>query len=418
MTNHSSPATHKLSLQSVTICIAACCIAALPSSAMSAYVFDGTTTVRLSVPTDDGWPGVTGYGGGVFTGTSRPATLFYAFNFPNVQGMAYNGYVSVNSGGYTRGVENCPARNCGNQTFGRIERFGGIANVQLWGSIGTWETASASITIGYGGDTDGGPGPPNKYDDDAATIYVPEGAGEATIEEGPNIATDTTGGYLTSTSSTAVVEEHGYSDYLAVISPPALSPTVPPGWSPGYFFSSSDIPFTHFLIPEALPGGDSEFTLIFGEYESHTLQAGVPFDFTAYASGGVTAFILKGFDADEGLLSDTAFPYEHRFRFAEQGATTIRHGLLLPGDYSLGGVVNEKDYSIWRAGFGAMGAHRADGNQDGVVNAADYVLWRKWQASAAPASGAGALASVPEPRAYYPVLLCCAVACASFRLPR
>jgi hypothetical protein len=143
----------------------------------------------------------------------------------------------------------------------------------------------------------------------------------------------------------------------------------------------------------------------------------VPFDFTQFVPGGVTSFLLSGFDSAEGLLSDTAFPYEHGFRFASQGFTTVRHGVLLPGDFSLGGVVNDNDYLIWRARFGFVGDHPTDGNQDGNVDAADYVVWRKSLAiTAGVGSASGASAGVPEPSTFF-LLLASGVVLRVFRRP-
>ena len=69
----------------------------------------------------------------------------------------------------------------------------------------------------------------------------------------------------------------------------------------------------------------------------------------------------------------------------------------LPGDYNSDGTVNTFDYDVWRAAFGAAGAHPADGNSNGVVDTADYAVWRE---HAVLAGGSGLFDSsviVPEP---------------------
>lgn len=50
----------------------------------------------------------------------------------------------------------------------------------------------------------------------------------------------------------------------------------------------------------------------------------------------------------------------------------------LPGDYNGDGVVNQPDFGVWSAAFGAAvtPGTGADGNGDGVVDAADYTVWR------------------------------------------
>jgi hypothetical protein len=103
-----------------------------------------------------------------------------------------------------------------------------------------------------------------------------------------------------------VVESHGYSDFVWAQADPSVTSPNPSTWNAAYGFQS-EIPITQFEIPDALPGGDSEFKIVFGQYESHTLQAGVPFVFTDYAPDGVTAFVVTGFNADEGLLAGEAF---------------------------------------------------------------------------------------------------------------
>jgi hypothetical protein len=67
--------------------------------------------------------------------------------------------------------------------------------------------------------------------------------------------------------------------------------------------------------------------------------------------------------------------YSRRIRFEQ---LEPRHILAyLPGDYNASGVVDNTDYNVWRAEFGAIFESPADGNGDGTVDAADYVVWRK-----------------------------------------
>jgi hypothetical protein len=71
----------------------------------------------------------------------------------------------------------------------------------------------------------------------------------------------------------------------------------------------------------------------------------------------------------------------------------------LVGDYDDDQVVDNLDYGIWLASFGAPAVpagQGADGNHNGVIDAADYVVWRK-----SVTAGSGALlaeaSNVPEP---------------------
>jgi hypothetical protein len=73
---------------------------------------------------------------------------------------------------------------------------------------------------------------------------------------------------------------------------------------------------------------------------------------------------------------------------------------VLPGDYNGDGVVDSKDYEVWRQNLGDT----TDGSDNGVVDMADYTVWRSnlgrtWQdlstGSGSTLTGSG----VPEPSA-------------------
>ena len=66
---------------------------------------------------------------------------------------------------------------------------------------------------------------------------------------------------------------------------------------------------------------------------------------------------------------------------------------ILVGDFQADGVVDQLDYDVWRATFGAMvfPGVGADGSGNGVVDMADYVLWRKRQGDVATAAVSGTI---------------------------
>ncbi len=76
------------------------------------------------------------------------------------------------------------------------------------------------------------------------------------------------------------------------------------------------------------------------------------------------------------------------------------------GDFTGDGVVDSRDYVMWRDEVGQTGsALQADGNQDGVVDINDYNLWRShFGQVAASGAGAGQALAVPEPAALMAVV--------------
>jgi hypothetical protein len=73
------------------------------------------------------------------------------------------------------------------------------------------------------------------------------------------------------------------------------------------------------------------------------------------------------------------------------------------GDYTGDGMVDGRDYVVWRKtlGMAVAAGTRADGNGDGMVNMPDYAVWRAtYGVPAGAGAGAGAAmsgVSVPEP---------------------
>lgn len=79
----------------------------------------------------------------------------------------------------------------------------------------------------------------------------------------------------------------------------------------------------------------------------------------------------------------------------------IRTDNLIDGDYNADGEVDEADYAVWSANFGATAGAglAADGNGDNIVDAADFTIWRDNLGNSVRALGAGGGSAVPEPTA-------------------
>jgi hypothetical protein len=101
-------------------------------------------------------------------------------------------------------------------------------------------------------------------------------------------------------------------------------------------------------------------------------------------------------------------------QFVQAGSSSFNVviGLALDGNYyNLDQVVDNLDYSVWKACYGETSGvclSLADGNLDGAVSAADYTIWRNHRGdSLAGAAGAhvfrelgprqGVAGAVPEP---------------------
>jgi hypothetical protein len=70
-------------------------------------------------------------------------------------------------------------------------------------------------------------------------------------------------------------------------------------------------------------------------------------------------------------------------------------GAFLFGDYNHNGIVDAADYTVWRDSLGSTVKLDADGNVNHMIDASDYDVWKANFGTSG--SGAGDLASVPEP---------------------
>jgi autotransporter-associated beta strand protein len=77
----------------------------------------------------------------------------------------------------------------------------------------------------------------------------------------------------------------------------------------------------------------------------------------------------------------------------------------LPGDYSMNGVVDAADFTVWRDTLGQTGnGLAADGNNDQRIDDADLAVWRSQFGQSLPGAGQAAT-NVPEPAALSIALL-------------
>ena len=112
-----------------------------------------------------------------------------------------------------------------------------------------------------------------------------------------------------------------------------------------------------------------------------------------YSPSAQPTSATSGAGADDTASSvDIQMDISISFSFAGVG------GLLPTGDYNGDGIVDARDYTVWRDSLGSTGNLAADGDNSGTVDQADYDLWRLNFGNHS-GSGAGANAAVPEPAA-------------------
>jgi hypothetical protein len=88
-----------------------------------------------------------------------------------------------------------------------------------------------------------------------------------------------------------------------------------------------------------------------------------------------------------------------------EAASALLDSAAPTGDYDADGDVDDADYNVWRAAYGAatiLHGSGADGNYDGSINAADYTVWRN---SLGEGGNGSNNTPVPEPSTWRPLVL-------------
>ena len=338
-----------------------------------------TRSAHVNVPVGE-WKPALAVGGDTFSGPTYPTRIVWTVDGKDLSAFNYR----IDSNIFSTRQDNGPLppfKGTWNAPFDHAFSYVGISAATLQGSL-TITFAALDFQI---------PGTP-------PTPPEPQWKEPANYYEQGQPSVPVAGGYLAGKElAVPVVGDYGLTDFMYLQTSPHPASASPWIGNPTYVFGSERIPITHFVIPEPLPNGDNVFVVKF-DGTTHTIQAGIPFDFTQFVPGGVQEFHLTGFDPSELLDRTAAAPFVHGLRFAAEGGTHLIHGALSPGNYDLLGKTDGDDYAIWRSTFGSTEDLRADGTQDGVVDAADYVVFRDFQSLGMGASLApGTLANVPEP---------------------
>jgi hypothetical protein len=138
----------------------------------------------------------------------------------------------------------------------------------------------------------------------------------------------------------------------------------------------------------------------FTGYWHYGTSIGDPYDGGSWKSSqvGMTGRTLKDGDWDSWVFTESfsARPFAENPVAAQPPASGDN------ADFNGDGVVDGSDFLTWQRGFGTVGnatLEQGDANDDGLVDAADLSIWREAFGAVAPAGGATAASSVPEPTA-------------------
>ena len=136
----------------------------------------------------------------------------------------------------------------------------------------------------------------------------------------------------------------------------------------------------------------------FTGYWHYGTSLGNPYDGGSWKASqvGMTGRTLRDGDWDSWVFTESfsAMPY------AENPVAAEPPTIVDNADFNGDGVVDGSDFLAWQRGFGTLGGatlEQGDANGDGLVDAADLNVWREAFGTAAPAGGATAASSVPEP---------------------
>lgn len=174
---------------------------------------------------------------------------------------------------------------------------------------------------------------------------------------------EVSGMFLTASASTfvtPVVADYGRTDMLY----------FDPVWSTSYLYTVSGNLFTSVLLPDPVPGGDSEFLVRYGlagEY-TQTLTAGTPLNFSTLVPGGVPWFLLSGVDYDAAPDLSGTPPFVTGLTFANDGVAVVQIRAALESDAQSPNSVPEPSSLIVMSVLGVVfGAARRRKREESIA---------------------------------------------------
>ena len=117
-----------------------------------------------------------------------------------------------------------------------------------------------------------------------------------------------------------------------------------------------------------------------------------------------TGYAVNSLDAAVSVTFETQFTWERNIDYYHKEGENFGIAFYeawvpqVAGDFTGDGLVDGRDYVLWRDTAGATGpALQADGNHDQVVDGNDYEIWRAHFGQAAGSGAAVESAAAPEP---------------------
>jgi len=174
-------------------------------------------------------------------------------------------------------------------------------------------------------------------------------------------------------------------------------------YTSGYLFmNNGGGNFTSFTIPDALPGGDSQFRINWNGV-GHDLSVGDVFDFTTLDPAGVDTFVLAEIDETEQISPQVDMPFTIGVTTAAgSDANFVAVPLIpvTPGDFTLDHRIDGADFLAWQRG-----------DSPDALSSDDLLDWQtnySFDANAPPA--ALSAIPVPEPSSWALLVFGCLVA--------
>jgi hypothetical protein len=203
--------------------------------------------------------------------------------------------------------------------------------------------SSASSTINFSTDPhDPSQTPPDDLNGAVGSLHVWYGMNSlpGSTPDDPIIPARANQVLLADSVTLPVLQDYGIDQFIY----------LDPVYATGYSYHVDGSNFASFTVPNALPGGDEDFELLFGGM-NFSLHSGDQFNFTDYVPLGISDFQLTGIAVSEQVDPDALPPFVAGFKFTTEGVATLTQTPILSD--STAATPEPGSMAIW--GLGAVG---------------------------------------------------------------